>query len=176
MKTEGDSKRKLSERKDPGAHSVGCYIEQGFPADAIQYHLRGLANGRPAETPLDEALASASIPQFRWPVHPHASQDGSGPIQGRPGIGSGQSMHSGLPEGGPGTRSNSPHHPQVTNRQNNRPICTVAMTGAWLVRTARKRSLCGLGFGADQRGDSSVMAQLVQASAAVRPDAADRDA
>jgi glutamyl-tRNA synthetase len=63
---EGDSKRKLSERKDPGA-SVGCYIEQGFPADAIQYHLRGLANGQPAETPLDEALASASIPQFGWP-------------------------------------------------------------------------------------------------------------
>jgi len=46
MKTEGDSRRKLSERKDPGA-SVGCYIEQGFPADAIQYRLRGLANGRP---------------------------------------------------------------------------------------------------------------------------------
>jgi hypothetical protein len=35
MKTEGDSRRKLSERKDPGA-SVGCYIEQGFPAGAIQ--------------------------------------------------------------------------------------------------------------------------------------------
>jgi hypothetical protein len=66
LTTEGDSKRKLSERKDPGA-SGGCYIEQGFPADAIQYHLRGLANGQPAETPLDEALASASIPQFRWP-------------------------------------------------------------------------------------------------------------
>ncbi len=83
MKTEGDSRRKLSERKDPGA-SVGCYIEQGFPADAIQYRLRGLANGRPAETPLDEALASASIPQFRWPGHPHASRGGQGPIQGRP--------------------------------------------------------------------------------------------
>ena len=49
-------------------------------------------------------------------------------------------------------------------------------TGAWLVRTARKQSLCGLGFGADERGDSWVMAQLVQAPAAVRPDAADRDA
>jgi len=59
LKTEGDSKRKLSERKDPGA-SVGCYTGQSFPADAIQYHLRGLANGRPVETPLDEALASAS--------------------------------------------------------------------------------------------------------------------
>ena len=47
--------------KDPGA-SVGCYIEQGFPAGAIQYHLRGLVNSRPVETPLDEALASASIP------------------------------------------------------------------------------------------------------------------
>ena len=73
MKTEGGSRRKLSERKDPGA-SVGCYIEQGFPADAIQYHLRGPANGRLAEMPLDEALASASIPQFRWPGHPHRSR------------------------------------------------------------------------------------------------------
>ena len=63
MKTEGGSRRKLSERKDPGA-SVGCYIEQGFPADAIQYHLRGPANGRLAEMPLDEALASASIRSF----------------------------------------------------------------------------------------------------------------
>jgi len=56
------------------------------------------------------------------------------------------------------------------------PICTLATTGAWLVRTARKRPLCGLGFGADQRGDSWVMAQLAQAPAAVRPDAADRHA
>ena len=30
MKTEGDSKRKLSERKDPDV-SAGCYIEQDFP-------------------------------------------------------------------------------------------------------------------------------------------------
>jgi hypothetical protein len=119
LKTEGDGKRKLSERKDPGA-SVGCYIEQGFPADAIQYHLRGLANGQPVETPLDEAPASAAIPQFRRPGHPHASQGESGPIQGRPGVGRGQSMHSGLPEGGPGTRSDFLHHPQVANTQNNR--------------------------------------------------------
>jgi hypothetical protein len=33
-----------------------------------------------------------------------------------------------------------------------------------------------LGFGADERGDSWVMAELVQAAAAVRPDAADGDA
>jgi hypothetical protein len=64
LKTEGDSKRKLSERKDPGA-GVGCYIEQGLPADTIQYHLRGPANGQPAKTPPHEALASASIPQVR---------------------------------------------------------------------------------------------------------------
>jgi len=80
MKTGGGSKRKLSERKDPGA-SVGCYIEQGFPADAIQYHLRGPANGRLAEMPLDEALASASIPQFRWPGT-RMEAGGSGPVQG----------------------------------------------------------------------------------------------
>ena len=47
---------------------------------------------------------------------------GSGPIQGRPGVGRGQSMRTGLPEGGPGTRSNSLHHPKVANRQNNRLI------------------------------------------------------
>lgn len=64
MKTEGGSTRKLSEPKDPGA-SVGCCIEQGFPAGAIQYHLRRLATGRLAEAPLDEALASASRPQSR---------------------------------------------------------------------------------------------------------------
>ena len=59
MKTDGDSKRKLSERKDPGA-SAGCSLEQGFPAGAIQYHPRRRANSRLAEAP-----ASASIPQFR---------------------------------------------------------------------------------------------------------------
>src|SRR4029077_18854187 len=37
-----------------------------------------------------------------------------------------------------------------------------------------ERSLCGLGFGADQLGDSWVMAELVQAPAAVRPHAAGR--
>ena len=123
MTTDGDGKRTLAERKDPGA-SAGCSLEQGFPAGAIQYHLRGLANGRLAETPPDQALASAPIPQFRWPGHPRASQGGSGPIQGRPGGGRGQSMHSGLPEGGPGTRSNSLHHPQVANGQNNRLLET----------------------------------------------------
>ena len=91
MKTEGDSKRKLAERRDPSA-SVGCYVEQGFPPGPLHCHLRGLASGRPVETPLAEALASASIPQFRWPGRLHASQGGSGPIQGRPGVGRGQSM------------------------------------------------------------------------------------
>ena len=55
-------------------------------------------------------------------------------------------------------------------------ICTLATTSAWLVWTARKQSLCGLGFGADQLGDRWVVAELVQAPAAVRPDAAGRDA
>lgn len=109
MQTEGDSKRKLSERKDPGA-SAGRHIEQGFPADTIHYHRRGPATGQPAQTPLHEAPASASIPQF-WPGHPHARQARSGPIQGKSGAGPGQSRHSGLPEGRPGTRSNSLHHP-----------------------------------------------------------------
>ncbi|HEX4257176.1 MAG TPA: glutamate--tRNA ligase family protein, partial [Streptosporangiaceae bacterium] len=57
MKQDGSSRRKLSKRKDPEA-SVGFYIEQGYPAEAVQYYLRGLANGRLAELPLPEALAA----------------------------------------------------------------------------------------------------------------------
>jgi glutamyl-tRNA synthetase len=57
MKQDGGSRRKLSKRKDPEA-SVGYYIEQGYPAEAVQYYLRGLANGRLAEMPLPEALAA----------------------------------------------------------------------------------------------------------------------
>ncbi len=49
-------KRKLSKRKDPEA-SVDFYIEAGYPAEAVLYYLRGLANGRLAELPEDEALA-----------------------------------------------------------------------------------------------------------------------
>ena len=56
MKQDGGSRRKLSKRSDPEA-SVGYYIEQGFPAEAVLYYLRGLANGRLAELPLPEALA-----------------------------------------------------------------------------------------------------------------------
>jgi glutamyl-tRNA synthetase len=57
MKQDGSSRRKLSKRKDPEA-SVGYYIEQGYPAEAVQYYLRGLANARLAELPLAEALAT----------------------------------------------------------------------------------------------------------------------
>ncbi|HEY0934957.1 MAG TPA: glutamate--tRNA ligase family protein [Trebonia sp.] len=56
MKQDGSSRRKLSKRRDPEA-SVGYYIEQGFPAEAVLYYLRGLANGRLAELPLPQALA-----------------------------------------------------------------------------------------------------------------------
>jgi glutamyl-tRNA synthetase len=56
MKQDGGSRRKLSKRRDPEA-SVGYYIEQGFPAEAVLYYLRGLANGRLAELPLPQALA-----------------------------------------------------------------------------------------------------------------------
>src|SRR6516164_2897250 len=56
MKQDGGSRRKLSKRRDLEA-SVTFYIEQGFPAPAVQYYLRGLANGRLAEMPLDQALA-----------------------------------------------------------------------------------------------------------------------
>jgi glutamyl-tRNA synthetase len=57
MKQDGGSRRKLSKRKDPEA-TVSFYIEQGFPAPAVQYYLRGLANGRLAEMPLAEALVA----------------------------------------------------------------------------------------------------------------------
>src|SRR5260370_17501886 len=56
MKQEGGSGRKLSKRRDPEA-TVSFYIEQGYPAPAVQYYLRGLANGRLAEIPLAHALA-----------------------------------------------------------------------------------------------------------------------
>ncbi|WP_290059578.1 glutamate--tRNA ligase [Amycolatopsis solani] len=56
MKQEGGSKRKLSKRKDPEA-SVDFYIEAGYPTEAVLYYLRGLANGRLAELPLEQALA-----------------------------------------------------------------------------------------------------------------------
>ena len=55
MKQEGGSKRKLSKRKDPEA-SVDFYIEAGYPVAAVLYYLRGLANGRLAEMPLEQAL------------------------------------------------------------------------------------------------------------------------
>jgi glutamyl-tRNA synthetase len=57
MKQDGGSRRKLSKRKDPEA-TVSFYIEQGYPAPAVRYYLRGLANGRLAELPLPEALAA----------------------------------------------------------------------------------------------------------------------
>ena len=64
MKQDGGSRRKLSKRRDPEA-SVGFYIEQGYPAEAVQYYLRGLANGRLAEMPLHEALATPiELPAF----------------------------------------------------------------------------------------------------------------
>jgi len=57
MKQEGGSRRKLSKRRDPEA-TVSFYIERGYPAPAVQYYLRGLANGRLAEMPLAEALVA----------------------------------------------------------------------------------------------------------------------
>jgi glutamyl-tRNA synthetase len=55
MKQIPGGKRKLSKRKDPEA-SVDFYISAGYPADAVLYYLRGLANGRLAELPLAQAL------------------------------------------------------------------------------------------------------------------------
>ncbi|MDR2987874.1 MAG: glutamate--tRNA ligase [Nocardiopsaceae bacterium] len=55
MKQISGGKRKLSKRKDPEA-SVDFYLEAGYPARAVLYYLRGLANGSLAEMPLDAAL------------------------------------------------------------------------------------------------------------------------
>jgi glutamyl-tRNA synthetase len=56
MKQIPGGKRKLSKRKDPEA-SVDFYVQAGYPAQAVLYYLRGLANGRLAELPLARALA-----------------------------------------------------------------------------------------------------------------------
>lgn len=55
MKRIPGGKRKLSKRKDPEA-SVDFYVEAGYPARAVLYYLRGLANGSLAELPLEAAL------------------------------------------------------------------------------------------------------------------------
>jgi glutamyl-tRNA synthetase len=57
MKQIPGGKRKLSKRNDPEA-SVDFYMQAGYPADAVLYYLRGLANGRLAEMPLDAALTT----------------------------------------------------------------------------------------------------------------------
>jgi glutamyl-tRNA synthetase len=57
MKQISGGKRKLSKRSDPEA-SVDFYIEAGYPAEAVLYYLRGLANGRLAEMPLQQALTT----------------------------------------------------------------------------------------------------------------------
>jgi glutamyl-tRNA synthetase len=70
MKQIPGGKRKLSKRKDPEA-SVDYYVQAGYPAAAVLYYLRGLANGSLAELPLDEAL--------RAPIR-LAETGGSGPL------------------------------------------------------------------------------------------------
>ncbi|WP_028926809.1 glutamate--tRNA ligase [Pseudonocardia acaciae] len=57
MKLDGSARRKLSKRRDPEA-SVDFYVDSGYPAEAVLYYLRGLANGRLAELPLADALSS----------------------------------------------------------------------------------------------------------------------
>jgi glutamyl-tRNA synthetase len=57
MKQIPGGKRKLSKRKDAES-DVAYYLAAGYPAKAVRYYLRGLANSRLAELPLDEALAT----------------------------------------------------------------------------------------------------------------------
>ena len=55
MKLDGTSKRKLSKRKDPEA-SVGYYMENGYPAEAVIAYLKGLANSDLSNLPIAECL------------------------------------------------------------------------------------------------------------------------
>lgn len=55
MKLDGTSRRKLSKRKDPEA-SVTYYMEQGYPPASVIIYLKGLANSRIAEMPVEQSL------------------------------------------------------------------------------------------------------------------------
>lgn len=57
MKLDGNSKRKLSKRKDPEA-SVGYYMENGYPSKAVTAYLKSLANSRLLDTSINECLSS----------------------------------------------------------------------------------------------------------------------
>jgi glutamyl-tRNA synthetase len=60
MKLIPGGKRKLSKRHDPEA-GVDFYIAAGYPPPALLHYLRGLANGRLAEMPEEEALAAPLV-------------------------------------------------------------------------------------------------------------------
>lgn len=55
LKLDGNSKRKLSKRKDPEA-SVVYYMEQGYPSTAVKLYLKGLANSDLADLAPQQAL------------------------------------------------------------------------------------------------------------------------
>ncbi|MEU0400248.1 glutamate--tRNA ligase family protein [Streptomyces sp. NPDC006197] len=56
MKLDGSSRRKLSKRKDPES-AAGFYVAAGYPPQAVEHYLRGLANSRLAGLPTGQALA-----------------------------------------------------------------------------------------------------------------------
>ncbi|MGK4580699.1 glutamate--tRNA ligase [Kitasatospora sp. HPMI-4] len=56
MKVDGPSRRKLSKRKDPES-SAAYFLAAGYPAQALQHYLRGLANSRLFDLPTEKALA-----------------------------------------------------------------------------------------------------------------------
>jgi glutamyl-tRNA synthetase len=60
MKLIPGGKRKLSKRHDPEA-GVDYYLDAGYPPEALLHYLRGLANGRLAELPEAEALATPLV-------------------------------------------------------------------------------------------------------------------
>ncbi|MFJ6214791.1 glutamate--tRNA ligase [Streptomyces sp. NPDC092296] len=56
MKVDGASRRKLSKRKDPES-AAAFYLAAGYPVEALQHYLRGLANSRLSDLPTEKALA-----------------------------------------------------------------------------------------------------------------------
>lgn len=57
MKMDGESRRKLSKRKDPEA-SVEFYMKQGYPPDAVTIYLKGLANSNMLDMDAETCLAA----------------------------------------------------------------------------------------------------------------------
>ena len=66
LKQDGDSKRKLSKRKDPEA-SVSYYTEEGYPKEAVQEYLMNIANSN--FEGWRKGNKQADISEFKFDIH-----------------------------------------------------------------------------------------------------------